>query len=103
MFSLFASGFATPACAAPATYSYTGQPFTLFGGSGESCTMGVGDSKITGAATFAAPLAPNLTANPIVNATPLSYSFTGGTVTITLTLTLTQLNSLPFFLRDAAY
>jgi hypothetical protein len=46
IFSLFESGFATPVCAAPVTYSYSGQPFTLFGGSGESYSSTGGNVTI---------------------------------------------------------
>jgi hypothetical protein len=52
MFSLYENG-SRPVCAAP-VYSHTGQPLTLFSGSGESCRMGLGDFGIIGTATFTA-------------------------------------------------
>jgi hypothetical protein len=68
---------APPASATPITYTYTGNPFTIFNGSVPS-----GVNAITGSFTLSNPLGANFGGN-ITNITPLSYSFSDGVTTLT--------------------
>jgi hypothetical protein len=68
-----------PSVSADTIYTYTGNPFTTFSGA-DSCSMGFGDCRISGAITFATPLGNNL---PFQEVGPISASFTDGKTTIT--------------------
>jgi hypothetical protein len=67
---------APPASANTITYTYTGNPLTIFLGS-FACPP---ECSVSGSFTVAQPLGPNLVFVPI---TPLSFSFTDGNVTLT--------------------
>ena len=54
-------------------YTYTGNPFNVF--SGDSCSMGVGECRLTGSFTLSSPLADNLSSATVV---PLAISFSDG-------------------------
>ena len=83
--------FQAPQAKADATYTYTGNAFTGFFGS-DSCVAGIGECRVTGTITLAAPLAPNMT---VVccgsNVTAVSCSFTDGVQPVNNT------NGLQFF------
>jgi hypothetical protein len=78
--ALFAIGLAIPASAGPVTYTYTGEPLSIFSGT-FSCAGGVGECEITGSFTVPTALPDDLTFPTLV--TPTSYSFTDGAQTLT--------------------
>jgi len=65
---------------AQVTYTYKGEPFTIFTGT-YSCQNGIGECAVSGTLTLAAPLPANLDLSPDgppYSFTPSSYSFTDG-------------------------
>lgn len=83
VFSLFLIGLAPSASADTTTYTYVGNPFTIFF-FGDSCTLGVGQCSISGSFTLAAPLPDNLPFSSIFPLPPM-FSFTDGVTTLTQT------------------
>jgi hypothetical protein len=71
-----------PSASADTTYTYTGNPFTLFEGA-DSCTAGVGECHISLSFTLASPLPDNLISNAIPVGSLLSFSITNGVNTVT--------------------
>jgi hypothetical protein len=82
VFSLFAIGLAPSASADTTTYTYVGNPFTIFFPGIDSCTLGVGQCSISGSFTLAAPLPDNLPFSSIFPL-PTTFSLTDGVTTLT--------------------
>jgi hypothetical protein len=94
VFSLFALSVASPAGAAPATYTYTGNPFTTFTGT-YSCPP---ECSISGDFTVSSPLTANLS---YASTIPTGFSFTDGNTTWNLADTI-ALDNVFLISTDAA-